>query len=185
MGNSNSGRWGGKAKCENCQSLDVRQFARNGWLKSGRQFNLTWSSGGSLTVATLEHGINLSYTINGGSTHTYFINLATSNCTYGGTREWFICPRCNDRKAKLFLRDGRFACRVCQCLRYHSQALDPMARNQWAYSRVQNKLADCDMKPKGMHWRTLKRLHDRMEVIDAKIDCAFNIMAARLIARFR
>ncbi len=52
-----------------------------------------------------------------------------------------ICPRCDGRKAKLFLRNARFACRTFQRLRYHSQALDPMARNQWTYSRVQKKLA--------------------------------------------
>ena len=135
MGNANSGRYGGKAKCEDCLSLDVRHFTRKGWLKNGTKLNLTWSNGSSMTASIQEQSINLSYAINGGAALTYRINLATSDCNYGGQRTWFICPRCHGRKAKLFLRNGRFACRTCQRLRYHSQALDPMGRNQWAYSR--------------------------------------------------
>lgn len=170
MGNYNSGQHGGKAKCEQCQSIDVRLMTRKGWLKSGRHLNIKWSSGGFLTMDTLDNGINLSYSINGGSLNTYHINLSFTTCNYGGTREWFICPRCNDRKAKLYLRNGRFACRDCQSLRYHSQALDPMARNLLAYSLVQNKLGDYDMKPKGMHWKTFERLHMRMDILNGKIN---------------
>lgn len=183
MGNSNSGRYGGKVKCENCLSLDVRHFGRKGWLKSGTQLNLTWSNGSSIAMHIYEQRIELRYAIKGGATLTYPINLATSDCNYGGKRTWFLCPRCYGSKAKLFLRNGRFACRTCQRLRYHSQALEPMGRNQWAYSRVQKKLTDGDCKPKGMHWRTFERLQERMAVIDAKIDGAFNIRVAGFLQR--
>jgi hypothetical protein len=183
MGNSNSGRYGGKVKCENCLSLDVRHFVRKGWLKNGAQLNLTWSNGSSMAASIQEHSINLSYAIKGGDSFIYPIYLATTDCNYGGKRTWLICPRCHGRNAKLFLRNGRFACRTCQRLRYHSQALDPMGRNQWAYGRVQKKLIEGEGKPKGMHWRTFERLCDRLEVIDAKIDGAFIIRVAGFMRR--
>lgn len=184
MGNSNSGRYGGKEKCEDCLSLDVRHFVRKGWLKNGNQLNLTWSNGSSMGASIHAQSMDLRYAINGGASFTYPIKLATTDCNYGGGRTWFVCPRCYCSKAKLFLRDGRFACRTCQRLRYHSQALDTMGRYQWAYGRVQKKLIEGECKPKGMHWKTFERLHDRMEVIDAKIDRAFNIKAMVFFRRW-
>jgi hypothetical protein len=83
-----------------------------------------------------------------------------------------ICTRCNGRMARLFLRNGRFACRTCKRLRYLSQALDPMGCNQ-------KKLTRRYSKPKGIHWRT----HERMETIDNKIDGAFINRAAEFFKR--
>jgi len=184
MGGSNSGRYGGKIKCEHCLSIDVRMLARKGSLKSGAHFSLKWSNGSSIGGFAEAGRLVLQYSTNGGASCTYPVHLIYTDCNYGGRRAWFSCPCCGGRNAMLFLRGSRFACRTCQRLRYHSQALDTMARNQWAYHRVQNKLDDGDGKPKGMHWRTFEKLHDRLERIDQKINLAFNLSAMRFFKRF-
>jgi hypothetical protein len=183
MGNSNSGRFGGKIKCEHCLSIDVRRFARSKLLDDGAHFTWRWDNGSMISVSVRQHSVTLHYGIDGVPIHQA-IELRTTDCQYGGERAWFICPCCHERRANLFLRSRRFACRTCQRLRYHSQSLDPTNRQQRAYHKAQSKLLDGDMKPKGMHWRTFERLHERMEQIDAGINASFALAMRRFMKRY-
>lgn len=183
MGGSNSGRYGGKQQCEYSLAIDARRWAREGLLKAGSQFTWTWLKNRTISVSVANERVTLHYAIDGGALNNYPIHLKHTPCNYGGQRVWFSCPHCQERAAKLFMKRGRFACRTCHRLRYHSQALDPMARLQWAYSRLQNRLAEDDCKPKAMHWRTFERLHDRLEDINIKIDREFNFRAGAFLRR--
>lgn len=183
MGGFNSGRYGGKQQCEHSLALDVRTMARKGLLKAGSRFTWTWSNKSDISVLASDDHLTLQYAFNGGALCSYAVHLKQTPCNYGGQRVWFSCPKCQERKAKLFMKHGRFACRKCHRLRYHSQALDPMARHQWAYSRLQNRLGEDDIKPKAMHWRTFERLHDRLEDINEKIDREFNLKAGAFLRR--
>ena len=148
MGGSNSGRYGGKQQCEYSLALDIRIMARKGLLKAGSRFTWTWSNKSDISISANDGYLTLQYAINGGALGSYPIRLTQTPCNYGGNRTWFSCPHCQERAAKLFMKRGRFACRTCQRLRYHSQALDPMARHQWAYSRLQDRLGEDERKPK-------------------------------------
>jgi hypothetical protein len=111
MGNSNSGRYGGKIKCEHCQSIDVRRFARSKLLGEGTHFTWRWDTGGVISVSVRNYTAILQYSVDGVPVHQA-IALRTTDCQYCGNREWFVCPCCHERRAKLFLRSKRFACRT-------------------------------------------------------------------------
>lgn len=184
MGNSNSGRYGGKLKCEQCLAIDVRSMARKGLLKPDSAFKWQWSNGNEIGCHIHPNAIDLRYATNARPMQTYTIELSATPCNYGGVRSWFVCPYCQHRRAKLYLKQSRFACRCCQRLRYQSQALDPLARNQWAYSKLQTRLINGETRPKGMHWRTFEGLYERMERIDAGIYASFELSIYRLMKRY-
>lgn len=152
-------------------------------LKAGYQLTWTWSNGSNIGISVRNGYIDLQYSVDGGTANICPVYLDYTDCNYGGQRPWFLCPICGGRNAKLFMRNGRFSCRSCHKLVYRTQVLDTMGRNQRAYSRLQSKLNDGDMKPKGMHWRTYERLQGRMIAIDGRINQAFNLTAERLFKR--
>jgi hypothetical protein len=161
----------------------VRLLARKNALKAGTQLTWSWSNGSEIGMTVRDGWIDLQYSIKGGVSGIFPVHLTYTDCNYGGQRPWFLCPICGGRNAKLFQRDGRFNCRSCHKLVYRTQVLDTMGRNQRAYSRLQSKLNDGDAKPKGMHWGTFERLHDKMEIIDSRINQAFNFAAMRFLNR--
>ena len=181
MGNSNSGRWGGKAKCENCPAIDIRRLARENLLKPSNAFVWRWSDGSTVSAKVHAQALELRYATNLKPMQSYWFNFAQTACNYGGTRSWFICPHCDKQCAKLYQRSARFACRKCQRLRYQSQALAALARSQWAYGKLQTRLTVDELKPKGMHWRTYERLLARMEMIDSQVSDAFDMMMTKFI----
>lgn len=86
-----------------------------------------------------------------------------------GPRRFFLCPSCEARRAKLYLKGGVVACRKCHGLNYASSR-----RNHNRYSvvwmradRAARKLGTTVKppyfdegvdKPKGMRWATYERL---------------------------
>jgi hypothetical protein len=69
----------------------------------------------------------------------YPVQIIRTPCRYGGSRSWFQCPRCWDRRAIIYgvASDGKFGCRRCMRLAYASEAEDACGRS-W---RTQRKLA--------------------------------------------
>jgi len=57
---------------------------------------------------------------------------------FGGRRWYFRCPRCDRRRACLYvLRMAfRFRCRMCYGLAYHAQRLDRLTRQQRAFRQI-------------------------------------------------
>jgi len=132
VGGIGSGQWGHKRHTlDACLQLDIRKILRNRW--SGR---LKWSNqdGECLASIRLQLGFqsaSLDYSFDGERRH-YDISLAETQCTYGGTRLWFLCPRggCGRRAAVLHRSSGWFVCRRCAGLKYASQSEPRSARMQ-------------------------------------------------------
>jgi hypothetical protein len=92
--------------------------------------------------------------------------------TWGGRRPWFLCPQdgCGRRVAILY-GGTVFACRHCHKLVYVSQRQtngDQLLRRTDKFQRRLGWdvgiLSRPGGKPKGMHWRTFKRLEAEHEV---------------------
>lgn len=171
MGGSGSGRWGGRQRCEYCVAIDVRDWQRRRLLDNvGGGFQCHWSLGEgracSVWVNVQLHGLMLSFASDSGES----VELARTPCHYGGTRPWFLCPDCHRRCAKLFLRRGRFLCRVCHRLGYVSQLAASAERPRIMAQRLRRRLGGdpnlCvpfPLKPEGMPWRTYYRLRAKGE----------------------
>ena len=177
-------RWTGEARrtCETCQSVDVRVWHRQGQLAPDLLFSLTWASAdeefGWVNVITRSDSICLSYKIFRNGRWEWIdqrFSLDWSRCRYGGRRPWLRCGglpknswQCQRRAAKLFRVGDYFACRGCHGLVYASQQEMPLYRNVTQAQKLRQRLGGSEDifdpfpdKPKGMHWRTFRRLVDR------------------------
>lgn len=91
MGGLGSGRTGGAACVDDCRSIDVRRWQREGLLIDGRGFNWQWTHNGETTAnigATVDAGqVMFRYRIrkNGGDWQdmNYPVYLESTPCTYG------------------------------------------------------------------------------------------------------
>ncbi|HEY9909219.1 MAG TPA: hypothetical protein V6D18_16620 [Thermosynechococcaceae cyanobacterium] len=114
--------------------------------------------------------------------------IAWTSCNYGGQRPWFICPKCEQRSGKLFLRirpgrgiDGAYKCRRCLGLTYASSNASGNFQKEWDLEcrRIGRKLKAQENfhrgslkdfhsmgmlpePPKGMHYRTYRRLAEKL-----------------------
>ena len=168
------------ARCESLRYIDVRELPR---LKSTQPMVLRWSSDGScLDVVMIVENHLLSVfepcVIEGSKKWaTQFINIEWTKCHYGGHRAWFKCPEqnCSRRAAKLYWADGWFGCRHCFGLAYASQWQNPGVRAAHRAERIRARLGGTAaeplrLKPRGMHWRTYRRLCEEAEKAEAAAD---------------
>ena len=177
MGGFGSGRKDGKRCTDDMHALDVRKISRKGLLVPGRRFTSQWTCNDRVT-ATISLRVEFARVIlnyrnqrpqrNNGEWEdmNYDVALTWTDCRFGGKRPWWRCPAvgCGRRVAVLY--GGRvFACRHCHQLAYRSQreAWDDRATRRAESLRNRLKwvpgiLHGDGGKPKGMHWRTFKRL---------------------------
>ena len=188
MGGYNSGRHSRKGSLSDMRTLDVRTLQRDGQLRPGYQFTLTWMRnsivgagtdlksvkvvGSSIRLKVDKDCVTLAYSnsAHGGEWQpmSYPVRLCWTACHYGGERVWWLCPveGCGRRVAVLY-SSAMFACRHCQQRGYQSQR---ESREDLESRRV-NKLRArlgwkagifnlAGGKPKGMHWTTYWRLND-------------------------
>lgn len=178
MGGMNSGRknQGGKRTTEDCRSLDVRQFQRDGLLDNGKSFGWNWTRNGekmaSIQVRIEVDRLILEYRHQHGEAEwksvNYPVKVVWTPCNYGGLRAWFNCPAngCGRRVAKIFLGSaGIFACRHCYQLAYASQRENADDRAMRKAAKIRDRLGwqpgilnGTGDKPDGMHWKTYLRL---------------------------
>lgn len=178
MGGPNSGRWGGRPRCESHDAIDVRDWQRRKlldnvgggfmWLRWGHDEECLW-------VNVRADDVMLSYTAASGERQTESVELTRTPCHYGGARVWFRCPNCNRRTAKLYLRREQFLCRPCHGLRYTSQLSGGADRPRLSAQRIRRKLGGpigialpFPFKPKGMHWRTYERMRAKCQRYEAR-----------------
>ena len=127
-------RFNKKDTVEDCWSIDVRRWQREGCLEPGQYFFWVWSPEGqevtSIGARALDGAVELSYTWGCGDDKRpirYTIPLTWTPCNFGGSRPWVICPGvlngryCGRRVAKLYLQRGYFLCRYCHDLTYRSR----------------------------------------------------------------
>jgi hypothetical protein len=193
LGNYRSGRrffFGAKATVEQCGSLDIVRWSREGLIIPGafRSGTCEWRNATTGKVsASLRYRIDMSdlraahaglqYTLTEtGERLDYRVELVSTRPHYGGLRCWFLCPvaggACRRRVRKLYLPPGGkyFACRHCCCLSYTSQREDGMNRALSKAQAIRERLGGSasmaepfPCKPKRMRWRTYYRLRARAE----------------------
>jgi hypothetical protein len=108
-------------------------------------------------------------------------------------RWWFLCPSTGQRCAKLFLPNGGryFLSRAAYGLGYASQRGSKADRLQRKVLKLNRALggegeygSPTPQKPKGMHWRTYKRMVAQLEAVEAAADRAWLLkLPARLLKR--
>jgi hypothetical protein len=114
----------------------------------------------------------IAISINGGSAHLihdgldYFVVVERTRCNYGGSRPWFLCPGCGDRRAVLFghPRGGHLGCRRCLKLLFLTECDDAFDRAIHKLRKIELRVCEPSTeivgtapvadKPKGQHWRT-------------------------------
>ncbi len=185
---SGAGRPGYRAKAEHLRRVDVRQWARLGYLSEGRFFSWRWTRGGEETGSIgvrvqSPNALTLDYTITQDGTGRHVaerVNINRTACPYGGMRPWFSCPRCARRVAVLYLRRGFFACRHCQRVAYSSQSEDALDRLWRQQQKIEARLGENWRRPKGMRQATYDRLFGRLLDCEERRDDAFAVAIGKL-----
>jgi hypothetical protein len=208
MGGYGSGRyaWGGaKPATDHALALDVRWLARQGYLPASGEFRaglVSWSRRGEVFA-------NIGWRSDGREPDVLVLEfrarkpgeawrdveqrvaLDRTACAYGGTRPWFLCPRCGARCAVLWSLAGYFCCRGCNGLAYSSTRESAAERCLRRADTLQKRLGnprpssawDWPPKPKGMHRRTYDRLIAEISEQEEAADLEFALTAAKMCDR--
>ncbi|HEY7416430.1 MAG TPA: hypothetical protein VH593_14650 [Ktedonobacteraceae bacterium] len=90
-------------------------------------FEGKYTEGNNNLNFTLQNNVlTLMYTFtagqNKGRNMRYRVMLTRTTPNYGGSRLWFLCPRCSRRSGRLYLAPGQlmYLCRICADLTYQS-----------------------------------------------------------------
>ena len=110
-----------------------------------------------------------------------------------GVREWYVCPHCVKRVAKLYIGKKDIGCRACWKLHYKSQSADKLDRMRmkirqqryaiWGNNDLTNNLFnDIRMfpKPKGMRWATFDRKRAELSAMEMAYWQAFSPVVDRI-----
>lgn len=151
--------------------LDVLVLHKAGNLSQDGEGVISWGCGSTMSFKLAGERITLDYftTRQGEKTkHQCSIYLSRVACCFGGSRPWFICPRCHKRVGAVYFNTAP-ACRKCSHLRYDSQREQPADRARRRARKTRHKL-DWPMnftlrgdKPKGMHWATYRRMVNKQD----------------------
>ena len=200
MGGYGSGRRGWKPKAENLRGIDVNRLHREGLLKPGSRVGWQWTRDGekvaSISMRAETGRLILSYRVRPATGEWEDveepIQLAHTDCPFGGTRPWFRCPAgrngkwCGRRVGKLFLGQRYFVCRHCLQLTYACQSEEPMHRHNRRANKMRMALGGepgtellPQSKPKGMHWRTYWRKMDAIDTANSAGNLSFILWAHR------
>ena len=170
MGGYGSGGGRGARQMDEFHKLDMADF-KSGWFERGRNGRVTWSRGGHETgsigyILGFEF-MELSYTVGKApdkeDVHERF-HLSFSEQPFGGCRRWIVCRGCG-RRCRVLIGGHYFRCRQCYGATYPSQYERIRCRGLAKAEKAREKV-DADpgianpwpRKPKGMHWRTYRRL---------------------------
>jgi hypothetical protein len=135
--------------CEDFQQIDVRQMD----FRRGTPWQYPPPNGIALSVMG-----DAIHVIHGAA--NFYVSIERTACNYGGSRLWFLCPRCGDRRAVLY-GDGQsaFGCRRCMNLHYTCETEDTFDRRERKRRKLETKLNDSGGKPKWMRLATFEQLH--------------------------
>lgn len=206
MGGFGSGRpsGSGRDKVEYSRSIDVNRLHREGCLHAGWMGGWQWNQGAekvaSINLRAEPDWLHLSYRVRiaGGEWDNIEepVRVVRVPCRFGGARPYFICPgvvndiACGRRVAKLHGRGRYFLCRHCYRLAHASQSEGTWDRTLRRANKIKQRLggdpgmaAPFPPKPKGMWRRTYDRLREEAFDAEMRAEEAFEINAARLLAR--
>lgn len=188
-----AGRPGWRRKCEQCLRLDIRALARKGFLKPGSYFGWQWTRDeepcGSIGLSVSDAHVTFTYQRKPAEfpaqDFCFQVWIERSRCHLGGSRPWFLCPRCRNRCAILYglARDGRFGCRICMRLAYTSEAEDTLSRLRRKQWKLEARLGENHVRPPRMRHKTYERIHERIGEVEEAKDENFIASASRLLRR--
>ncbi|HGO5654178.1 hypothetical protein QP231_03270 [Klebsiella pneumoniae] len=157
----------------------------------GTQLHTQTESG---TLHIFRQADGYAMTING---VTRTIRTTTTQAGYG-VRQWYVCPHCTKRVAKLYIGRKDIGCRECWNLHYKSQSADRLDRMRikirqqryaiWGNNDLANNLFnDIRMfpKPKGMRWATFDRKRAELSVMEMAYWQAFSPVVDKITGRVR
>lgn len=168
MGSGSRNRWA--SKTDEFHRLDLADFKRE-WFERHLSGTVRWSRGGHQTGAISyrlapDH-FRLIYTVPSREGRREIVEpfrLAFTEQPLGGRRRWIVCPSCG-RRCRVLYGGVNFRCRQCHRATYPSQYEPFRVGGFSAIDRVREKLGGepglanpFPRKPKGMHWRTYRRL---------------------------
>jgi len=177
MGGRGSGNWcrDSKSTTGSQHRIDMRWLKKQGYLRPGNAGSLSWSRGDEQTGSIgfrMEHDsmvLNYRHRPHGGEWEDVkqTISFDRTSCNYGGFRTWFKCPRCWQRVVLLYGAGKYFFCRHCYNLTYESQQVLRCDRLMMKARAIRKRVGgNIDLvfpfpkKPKGMHWKTYRRLRE-------------------------
>ena len=182
-----AGRPGWRPKAEHLQRLDVRVLARRGLLRPGT-FGWSWrntvtgESRGSISARCEADHLVLMYSISDRNVQQT-VDIDRTPCNLGGSRPWLRCCRCRARVAVLFLVGGRFNCRRCGCVSYQSQSEDEIDRSWRRQQRLEARLCEDGVRPRGMWNSTYGRLLADLDACIVRREEGLEIQLVRLLGR--
>lgn len=206
-GSGNYYRWDAHETVEEHRQIDVRRWSRDGLLRANNWFGLTWSSSDGKELASIgvfvraDH-VELRYRWKTRNREwedvEELVRLTTTPCHFGGERVWFFCPGmvsgrvCGRRVAILYTASRYFLCRHCYRLVYRSTREHDYER---ALNRAQalrrrlggsgNVYERIPLKPKGMHWRTYRRIYREIDALEERYEVGVMMHLERLLGRSR
>lgn len=198
-----------KQEAESSNKLKIFWLKKHGYLNrecsyqsGGIKWTYGWSEnessiGFSVTKENLETPqetgyIRLQYTHTNRNTDEkesmdYRVELATTDCNYGGKRYWFICPLtksgryCGRRVGVLFSIGKWFGCRHCGDIAYNSQMQG--GRNKGFVSIPDIERAEEEVKRYYYNGKPTRK-YRRVIRLNERFESGFISMAARLDKRF-
>ncbi len=185
MGGFGSGRRrrSRRAVVEDAFRLDAQELGRGGRLEDGRSARFVFAAGGRATD-TLElepddWAITCRFTRRrpgrADEVAQYAIEISRTDCNFGGTRPWFLCPRigCRRRVSALFFDTPYLSCRVCARLGYRTQMQKSAVRGVERAKKIRAALGGrpglvhpFPPRPKGMHRRRYDELRREVEDLE-------------------
>jgi hypothetical protein len=104
------------------------------------------------------------------------IDVSWSLPHLGGRRAWFLCPRCLERRSRLFFKDDEFRCRNCAKVSYGSQHQSAELRKLARAAEIRRRLgglpemgAQFPERPARMHFKTYFRLRDEALALEEEV----------------
>lgn len=172
-------RWSpdSKTTTESQLGIDIRWMKKQGCLRPGVSGPLSWTfrgkPSGSVHFRVEPECIVLNYRYlrndGGWKSIREIVYFDWTACTYGGRRQWFLCPKCGCRVAIVYGCE-HFFCRGCHNLTYASQQEGMSDRLMRRSRNIRQRLGGgvslaepFPWKPLNMHWKTYWRLREEAE----------------------
>jgi hypothetical protein len=180
MGVRGSGNWfrcNTRAPTASQRRIDVRWLRKQNYLHPGISGPLSWSCNGQETgrinFKIEENNMTLSYRHRSQGKEwekvEQIIPITRTPCNYGGSRKWFLCPRCGKRVAVLYGAGKYFFCRCCYQLTYDSCNSCDLQRILNKSYKLKEKIGGEPIlhsripdRPKWMHRSTYIRIVDEI-----------------------
>jgi hypothetical protein len=158
------------ARCLDVRDLRSRGIFDAGWVTIGP--TLRWPRIVEMRVARYAMLLDLR-----GVSAPQRVRISWTRIHFGGERQWFYCPHCQRRVARLYEGLSGYFCRACVGNPiYASQALSAESRGHFHACKLRLRLggeaslsAPFPERPRRMHRRTYERLRREGIALEAKL----------------